>query len=337
MRVIALCNAELSARRASDLIFESLRIPVGPSQVGRKAKLVGERIQEWEKSETAPLGADASVSGAAVDGTGIPVRKQEVADRAGKQEDGSAKTREVKAAAFFNLGPPDKKTGNAQRDPGSAAAAAAIESAAARDADKEPSPFAQRLAREAERRGYGRSGPQFALGDGGAWIWNTVGELFPGAIQILDLYHVLERLSDVAKAVHGRGEMAEALAKRWRGMAEPGRLQPVVNELKSHAPRHAIAGETATYFENNRSRMDYPRYRAAGLPVGSGAVEGACRSVVCERLKKSGMFWSVKGANKILALRCAVESNTFDDFREYWAEKKKRPEEQNWFTPPAQE
>ncbi|MDE0531967.1 MAG: ISKra4 family transposase, partial [Albidovulum sp.] len=66
-----------------------------------------------------------------------------------------------------------------------------------------------------------------------------------------------------------------------------------------------------------------PRYRAAGLPVGSGVIEGACRSVVCERLKKSGMYWSVAGANKILALRCAVESNTFDDFWEFWAEEKK--------------
>ncbi|MDE0303591.1 MAG: hypothetical protein OXI87_01715 [Albidovulum sp.] len=238
-----------------------MRLSIGPSQVGRKARKVGERVREWELSETAPPDPDASVCGVAVDGTGIPVRKQEVADRAGKQ----------------------------------------------------PSPFAQRLAREAERRGYGRSDVQFALGDGGAWIWNTVGELFPDAIQILDLYRVLERISDAAKA----------LAKRWRGMIKSGRLQPVVDELKSHAPRHGMAGEAAACFENNRARMDYPRRRSAGLPVGSGVIEGACRSVVCERLKKSGMFWSVAGANKILALRCAVESNAFDDFWEFWAEEKK--------------
>ena len=108
--------------------------------------------------------------------------------------------------------------------------------------------------------------------------------------------------------------MVKALAKRWRGMVKSGRLQPVVDELNSQAPRHAIAGETAAYFENNRSRMGYPRYRAAGLQVGSGVIEGACRSVVCERLKKSGLFWSVEGANMILALRCAVESNALDDF-----------------------
>ena len=226
-------------------------------------------------------------------------------------------------ATFFDLGPPDKKTGNAQRDPKTAAAAAAIESAASRDADKDPSPFAQRLLREAERSGFGRAGPQFALGDGGAWIWNTVGELFPDAVQILDPAHVLERVSDAAKAIRGRGDMAKALAKRWRGMTGDGRLQPAIDELKSHAPRHEKAKEAAVCFESNRSRMDYPRYRAAGLPVGSGVVEGTCRSLVCERPEKSGMFWSVEGANRILALRSAVESNTFDDFREYRAEKKK--------------
>ena len=64
-----------------------------------------------------------------------------------------------------------------------------------------------------------------------------------------------------------------------------------------------MAGETAADFKNNRSRMHYPRWCAAGVSVGSGVIEGAYRSLVCERLKKSGMFWSVKGADKIFALR----------------------------------
>ena len=68
--------------------------------------------------------------------------------------------------------------------------------------------------------------------------------------------------------------------------------------------------------------MDCPGCLAAGLPAGSGVVEGACRSVVRERIRKPGMFWSVEGASRVLALRCAVESNTFDDFWEYRSEKK---------------
>ena len=127
----------------------------------------------------------------------------------------------------------------------------------------------------------------------------------------------------MAKAVRGRGEMAESLAGRWRRLEESGRLQPAVDELGPHAPRRGRAGETASYFENSRSRMDYSRYRAVGLPAGSGVIEGACRNVDWKRLKKSGMFRSVAGANKILALRRAVVSNAFDDLREYRAEEKK--------------
>ena len=196
LRVVARFNAEAGARRASDPVFESIRLSIGPSQVGRKARTVGEKIRERELSETEPL------------------------------------------------------------DPGAPVC---------------------------------------------------------GAVQILDLCHVLKRLSDVAKA----------LAKSWRGMVRSERLQPVVEELKSHATRHEKAGETVACFECNRSKMDHPRYRAAGFPVGSGVIEGACRSVVCERLKISGMFWSIAGANKIPALRRAVESNAFDDFREDWEKKKK--------------
>ena len=76
------------------------------------------------------------------------------------------------------------------------------------------SPFAQRLEREAERRGCGLADVRFALGDGEAWIWFAVEELFPGANQILDACHAAEKLFDAAKAVGGRGEMAEALARR---------------------------------------------------------------------------------------------------------------------------
>ena len=72
LRVVARFNAETSSRRASDLIFESMRLPVGPSRAGRKARAVGEQVQEWELSETAPLEPSQPVRGLAVDGTGIP-------------------------------------------------------------------------------------------------------------------------------------------------------------------------------------------------------------------------------------------------------------------------
>jgi hypothetical protein len=70
------------------------------------------------------------------------------------------------------------------------------------------------------------------------------------------------------------------------------------------------------YITNNRQRMDYPRFRAMGLCITTGVVEGACKHVVATRFKRGGMHWTVDGANAILALRCAILSNRFDDFRE---------------------
>ena len=91
---------------------------------------------------------------------------------------------------------------------------AAIETAAGRGAGKELSPFARRLIREAKRRGCGRSGAHFAAAAGGAWIWNTAGEIIPDAVQILDLCHVLERLPDAAKAIYGPGNLARKRVER---------------------------------------------------------------------------------------------------------------------------
>ena len=91
-----------------------------------------------------------------MDGTGIPVRKSETAGRAGKQPDGSAGTREGKLVSVWTAETQDKQ-GRPVRDPGSLSYSAAIESAATRDTDPEPSAFAQRVWREAARRGFDRT------------------------------------------------------------------------------------------------------------------------------------------------------------------------------------
>ena len=116
----------------------------------------------------------------------MPVRKGEAAGRVGKQPDGSAKTREAKLARVWTAQSLHPKTGRPQRDPGSVSYSGAIESAASRDTDPCPSAFAQRMRREAERR--------VVLGDGALWIWGLCQEQFPGAIQIVDLWHAKETL-----------------------------------------------------------------------------------------------------------------------------------------------
>jgi hypothetical protein len=87
-----------------------------------------------------------------------------------------------------------------------------------------------------------------------------------------------------------------------------------------------MAARELEYFSNNRQRMDYAYFRSVGLCVGSGVVEAGCRVVIAQRLKRSGMFWGANGANAIIALRCSLFSNAFDDF---WT----RHKENNYMVP----
>jgi hypothetical protein len=130
------------------------------------------------------------------------MRTQEVADRAGKQADGSAKTREAKLVTIWTAESRDEE-GKPVRDPGSITYSAAIESAATLDTSPHLSDFAARVQREANRRGFNEAPRQAALGDGSSWIWNTATELFPQATQILDRYHAKDYLSRVGKLVYG--------------------------------------------------------------------------------------------------------------------------------------
>ena len=75
----------------------------------------------------------------------------------------------------------------------------------------------------------------------------------------------------------------------------------------------------ADYFERNAERMRYPSFRRQHLFVGSGVIEAGCKTVVGSRLKQSGMFWTVRGANAILALRCSHLNGRFED---YWKQRR---------------
>jgi len=202
-----------------------------------------------------------------VDGTGIPVRKSETAGRAGKQSDGSARTREAKLVLVWTAESRDGE-GRPVRDPGSVSYSGAMESAASRDTDPEPSPFARRVRREADRNGFSRARCRVVIGDGARWIWKLAAEQFPGAIQILDLYHAKERLWDVAKALHAgdRGRIGEWAEARCDELRE-GSFHAVLKALRREAAGCGEAEACAEYFATNRNRMRYPESRTSGLQV----------------------------------------------------------------------
>jgi Alcohol dehydrogenase transcription factor Myb/SANT-like len=158
------------------------------------------------------------------------------------------------------------------------------------------------------------------MGDGAEWIWNIAEQHFPGAVQIVDLYHARQHLWDLAHKLYPNHEAEQ---NRWimvhQNMLDEGRIEHLVTTLRSidsASPELAEKIRTeAGYFDNNAKRMRYPEFRRQHLFVGSGVIEAGCKTVIGTRCKQSGMFWTVRGANAIIALRCCQLNGEFED---YW-------------------
>jgi len=245
------------------------------------------------------------------DGTGVPMVPHELEGRKGKQPNGGAKTREAKLGCVFTQTAFNEK-GRPIRDHASASFVGAIETA---------EQFQWRIYAEAVRRGLFAAQRVVCLTDGAEWIRNTVQTHFSGAQHIVDLYHAREHLVDLCKLLFARDLRQLNLYKdRWWDLLDEGNIERIIDEAQAHLPRggpDAKEARTAiAYFDTNKERMRYQHYFEQGLFVGSGVIEAACRTVVGQRMKHSGMEWTVRGANAIAALRCVIQSNRFEEFWE---------------------
>jgi hypothetical protein len=246
-----------------------------------------------------------------MDGSGVPVVKKETAGRPGKGEDGQDKTREAKLGCIFTQTGLDEE-GRPVRDEESTSYTGAIEPVEA---------FGQRIYQEAKRRGLDRAKEVCVLGDGALWIWNISDEHFYGATQIVDLYHAREHCWNVAKACFSqdKGKQHQWAEERCKEL-DDGNVEQVIAAIKilSRLRRQnkEVCDRETGYFEKNKNRMRYADFRKRGLFVGSGVLEAGCRTVIGQRLKQSGMHWTVRGANSIIALRCSLLSNRWEDFWE---------------------
>ena len=319
-RMTGLAAAQQSFAATSELLYELAGLRVPTKQVERAARALGHAIAEDEQTVVEPEPRTAPTVYVGLDGTGVPMRKDQLAGRPGRQPDGSAKTREVKLVVGWTAESRNPK-GRPQRDAGSVRYSAAIESAASRDTDPEVSPFGRRVRREVARRSYAEAPRRVVLGDGAAWIWRLAAEELPGALQIVDLWHAKEHLWEVGRALGLEEGARKAWAHARCDELEQGRLAAVLQVLDREGGTCAEATQCADYIRRNRERMQYATFRAQGLCVGSGVVEAGCKTVVGARLKRAGMRWTTAGANAILALRACVLSNRYED---YW-ERRSRP------------
>jgi hypothetical protein len=188
--------------------------------------------------------------------------------------------------------------------------------------------FGGRLLAEAARRGAleivrwegGRTGAGLAvlpdvlvLGDGARWIWTLAAEHFSARRELVDFYHASEHLWTVARALYGEGTPAaqEWGTARCHALRHEG-VEPVRAALRqaraATAEGQRLLRRERHYFRTNAARMDYPAAKAAGLPIGSGAVESLARHLVQLRLKRPGARWTPAGAQAILTLRAHLKS-----------------------------
>lgn len=324
LRMVGRVGAMVSFEEGHELLTELAGLALSTKQVERAAEALGREIAADEQ-QVEPLPHEQAVAPTlylGMDGTGVPVRKAELLGRAGKQPDGSAKTREVKLVTVWSAQGRDPH-GTPVRDEGSISYSAAIESAAQKDTDTLPSAFAARAEREAARRGFNRAQRRVVLGDGAKWIWNLASEHFPDAIQIVDRFHVKQHLSDVAKAIYGA---TSELGKQWAALRhdelDNGNLTALLAALATHRSSNEAARQCWDYVHSNRARMRYAQFRAAGLCTSTGVVEAGCKTAVGTRCKRAGMHWTVAGANAIIALRCCkLSGSRFEDF---WARRTER-------------
>lgn len=319
LRMVGQVGARVSFKEGHELLTELAGLHISTKHVERAAEALGREIAQDERRVIEAPEAHEVVAPTlylGMDGTGVPVRKAELVNRPGKQPDGTSKTREVKLVTMWSAEGRDKE-GRPERDGNSVTYSAAIESAATHDTDEHPPEFAQRVVREATRRGFGQAGRRVVIGDGALWIWNLADEHFPDAIQIVDLYHAKGHLWDVAKAIFSAGsDLAEQWATKRRDELDAGGIDDILAALSRHVETNDEARKCFGYISRNRHRMSYPVFRAKGLCVGSGVVEAGCKTAIGVRCKRAGMHWTVAGADAIIALRCSYLSGRFDGFWE---------------------
>jgi transposase-like protein len=319
-RLMARAGSQSQFKQAAEDLRCYAGLSVEPREVERVAEEVGQQVEHWLAKEqqqilqalctpASPAAASRAKFYISFDGTGVPMRTRELLGRRGKQADGSARTREAKLGCVFTQVGLDRK-GRPQRDPDSTTYVGAIEPSTL---------FGWRIYAEALRRGLEQAQTVLVLTDGARYNHTIVQTHFPQAVHIVDLFHAYEHLTAIAQTLWGPEAKAP---KSWRDWLEAGDIRRLLRQIGKRLPTSGQSKKSMLkqlgYFENNAPQMRYAEYREKKFFVGSGVVEAGCRTVIGERLKQSGMRWSVHGANAIIALRCCILSRRFEDF---WASR----------------
>jgi len=312
-RLVCLEGAdESSYQKAENHLQETGGIQVSARQIQRLVQQVGEPAQKWQEREAQRPDPDSKavpimyLSG---DGSGVPMRKEELEGRMGRQPDGGARTRMAYLGCVFTQHKQDEE-GHPMRDHQSTTYVSTFSSI---------EEFGPLLRQEAIRRGLALAMQIVLLIDGAVGLANMGRLCFPMAIQIVDFYHALEHASEVLVALLGSKAHPDykPRLRRWAKQLLKDQVEKLISQTRKECAgqSQAEAVEKALgYFVNNVERMQYGTFRRQGFFIGSGVVEAGCKTVIGSRCKQSGMFWGKPGAENILALRCIQASRRLDEF-----------------------
>lgn len=294
--------------KAERHLAETGGIAVSARQIQRVVQRVGTAAQSWQDREAQAGHCDAPIMYISADGTGVPMRKEELSGRRGKQPDGTAKTRQVYLGCVFTQHTRDEK-GHPIRD---------WESTTYVSSFQPIDEFGPCLRREALRRGIGYVDTVVVLIDGANGLENMGLQNFKDAVQIVDFYHAMEHAGQVLAALIGKDHPDyKTRQRRWAKRMLKDKVQNLIDESREAClgqPQAQAVEDALGYFVRNVQRMQYGTFRAKGFFIGSGVVEAGCKTVIGGRCKQSGMRWSKPGAENILALRCIHSSRRLQDF-----------------------
>lgn len=291
--------------------FAGLDIP--DRQIQRVVQECAQGAEKWRKKRSvAQRKTPVPVLNIQTDMTGIPMRPEELQGIKGKQEDGSAKTRQIKVGCVFTQSMNSK--GEIQRDPLSSTYVSTFENV---------TDLSVMLHDEALKAGYAKAQKVVFLGDGAEWIWKMAKDRFKDAVQIVDFYHACEHLHTLCQSLETDPRRSHALFRAWRRRLKLNGLPRIIREADERAKSFKAAkkrdiADQLQYFRKNIDRMKYRTFSRKGFFIGSGAIEGACRHIIAQRTKLSGMRWNRSGAANVLTFRCLIKSNLFDDYCKEW-------------------
>ncbi len=175
--------------------------------------------------------------------------------------------------------------------------------------------FASQLEKARKKLGVKASTKQLIISDGAEWIWNIAKDRFKQAIGILDFWHAAEHLSELCSFACAKTDDAAEYFTAMRHTLKHKGVDAVIKHFEqldvSRRKRKGIEKRLG-YFRTHQDRMQYPLYQQDGWPIGSGEIEGACKSLIKQRTDLSGQRWSPDGALNVLWVRALIKDGLYE-------------------------